>query len=125
VSRRADLPSRDSVIRAADALLAQGGARPTVTALAKSLGVAPSTFWRHFPDQAGRIADRARGQQRSLRPDRAARLATENRDLRAQLELAAATIMRLTVENQRLSDELHRAQQVTPISRGRKRSVDD
>lgn len=116
MSRRAESPSRATVVETVDALLAQGGARPTVTALAGQLGVAPSTFWRHFPDQAQRVVDHARRRPRHASRDRAAKLATENRELRAQLDLAAASIMRLAHENERLEAELQQARNVVVLS---------
>lgn len=120
MSRRADLPSRAAVVDAVDALLAQGGPRPTVTSLAEGLGVALSTFWRNFPDQAQRVVDHARRRQHPAPRDRAAKLAAENRELRGQLELAAASIMRLTCENERLAEELRQVQKVTAIPRTRR-----
>ncbi|WP_157928634.1 hypothetical protein [Mycobacteroides abscessus] len=120
MSGRVALPSRDVVISAVDTLLAQGGARPTVTSLAQGFGVAPSTFWRHFPDQAQRIVGYARRRPRTVPGDQLARLAAENRELRAQLDLAAASIMRLTCENLQLTEELQAAQKITSIVRPRR-----
>ena len=57
MSRRADLPSRSTVQRALDELLDETsaeGVRPTVVSLARRLGLANTTFWRHFPDLATR-----------------------------------------------------------------------
>ena len=121
MSRRANVPSRDAVVSAVESLLAEGGSRPTVTALAQSLGVAPSTFWRHFPDQAQRVVAQGRRRPQPTHPDRLARLTTENRELRAQLNLAAASIMRLTCENEQLTAELHLAKQVSVISSRRRK----
>ena len=53
MSRRADLPSRSTVQRALYELLDETsaeGVRPTVVSLARRLGLANTTFWRHFPD---------------------------------------------------------------------------
>lgn len=96
-------PSLATVDIAVSRALERGRARPTVTGVARDLGMPPSTFWRRYPDQARRIVAHAKARTTTQRPaDREARLAAENRELQAQLDLAAATIMRLTLENSHL-----------------------
>jgi len=42
--------------------------------------------------------------------------AADNRDLRARLDVAAAVIQRLSLDNQALQDQLHAARNVTVIA---------
>ncbi|GCE40848.1 hypothetical protein Rhow_004491 [Rhodococcus wratislaviensis] len=95
------------------------GARVSVLALARKVGLANTTFRRRFPDLVAKIAD-----QEPPSPNRHAATAPKNaepelrqrnRDLRENLEYAMASIQRLTLENQRLRNELESVQTVTSI----------
>jgi hypothetical protein len=134
VSRRVDLPSEHAV-RAAMAVLldeaAAEGATPTVVALAKRLGLANSTFWRHFPD----IATELRATVRTPNPDvptspaarrladleqRNAELARDNRQLTEHLDLAVVNLQRLTLDNHKLRQALEATSKVTRIDKARR-----
>jgi hypothetical protein len=134
VSRRVDLPSEHAV-RAAMAVLldeaAAEGATPTVVALAKRLGLANSTFWRHFPD----IATELRATVRTPNPDvptspaarrladleqRNAELARDNRQLTEHLDLAVVNLQRLTLDNHKLRQTLEATSKVTRIDKARR-----
>ena len=102
MTRRIDLPSEPKV-RAVLARLRQqatgSGRRLTVLALAREFGLSNSTFRRHFPDVARDIAEASRsGPPAASTPTsrydmlitRNAKLKRRNRELHAQLTLAAA-----------------------------------
>ncbi len=131
MSRRVDLPAEHAV-RAVMAVLldeaAAQGATPTVVALAKRLGLANSTFWRHFPD----IATELRATVRTPNPDlpaspatrrlvdleqRNAELTRDNRQLTEHLDLAVANLQRLTLDNHRLRQALEAASKITRIEK--------
>lgn len=129
MTRRVSLPT-ESEVRAALAELSatETKGRPTVVALARSLGLTNATFWRHFPEIAQEVADARRSGQRSDTAAGAshtgaaadggaeiAHLRTEKSRLRDQLEVAVAHIQRLTLENRALRDELERATKVVRI----------
>jgi len=87
----------------------------TVKQLAQQLGLTNPTFWRHFPDIAQEVADIRRAVRRtitdktppSLNNDaREQLLRKDNSILRAQIDIAAAHIQRLTLENQRIRSQL-------------------
>lgn len=129
MSRPVDLPTDDQVSGAWAQIVAEaneGGPRPSVVALARRLGLTNSTFWRHFPDHAQRVADHARlGSHRTPPPDpraspegqpaRRTDLSRRNRDLQAQLHLAAANIAELTIENHELRTALEASLNVSRI----------
>jgi AcrR family transcriptional regulator len=102
VSRKIELPAEQHVRDVRADMLAEaaaGGAKPSVLALARRLGLTNATFWRHFRDIAADIrhlasADIAPASSRSLRPDRGKELADHNARLRRELE-AARGITRL------------------------------
>jgi hypothetical protein len=55
MTRKIDLPPEEHVRTVMAAMLAgatAGGPRPTVLALARNLGLANATFWRHYHDIA-------------------------------------------------------------------------
>jgi AcrR family transcriptional regulator len=101
------------------------GKRPTVSELARRLGLTNATFWRHFPEIAADIAADIAALRRSTRAARpepadshAARIAAltrDNQDLRANLALAIANIQRLTVENQQLREKLEQQTKIVHI----------
>jgi AcrR family transcriptional regulator len=129
VTRPVDLPTNDEVLRAKTDLLAQAhasGARPTVVALARRLGLSNPTFWRHFPDIAREVADHARNASaHDTSPEtrspiqqlqqRVAHLTAANQTLTEHLELAVANIQRLTLDNHRLRLELEAAANITHL----------
>ncbi|MEW2120252.1 hypothetical protein AB0945_34755 [Streptomyces sp. NPDC005474] len=98
--------------------------RPSVLMLARRLDLTNTTFRRRYPDIAREI-----GEQRAApTPSRSgptehdrliarnARLRRRNRDLNAQLALAAAQIQHLTLRNERLQEALEATSNVTSIS---------
>jgi hypothetical protein len=124
---RPAIPSRDEVLTALAQLQADAektGRQPAVLALARRLGLANTTFRRNFPDIAAELARQAADRRQApLPPSRydqlqetSARLRQDNRQLREQLELAAAVIQRITLENQRLREQLEAANKVTAIT---------
>jgi AcrR family transcriptional regulator len=127
--RGVSLPGVNDVEEAAAALLAthrDGGAYPTVTALAKRFGLNRTTFYRHFETQAEAMLDTARLQhndgRRRRRPPRdddrdeqLRRLRQENEDLRRHLEIYEEHLRMLTVDNARLRDEIEAAAKVIRI----------
>jgi hypothetical protein len=106
------------VRKAADDLLAQAaatGARPSVLALARRVGLSNTTFRRRYPEIAREIAQArtaptgspaASGQPSAFDRlvARNAKLKRTNRLLADQLKLAAAHLQRLAVENARLRE---------------------
>lgn len=116
MTRRVLLPS-ESEVRTALAELRTSNEDGIITArnLARQLGLANSTFWRHFPEIAQAVADENRVTSRAAQaaPAKAPRasdpngaLRKENATLRDQIELAVAHIQRLTIDNQTLRDQL-------------------
>ncbi|ASR39966.1 hypothetical protein BAY61_32305 (plasmid) [Prauserella marina] len=123
------LPSDDVVLKAVQEVTDQSrdlGKRPSVLAVARRLGLSNTTFRRSFPDIARQIGDARRNgtapaagaaadeRQLSLH-ERNAKLRRSNTELSDHLELAIANIMRLTLENKRLREELEAASKVTRI----------
>jgi AcrR family transcriptional regulator len=109
-------PGEDQVRAAAEELLAayrEGGAYPTVTALAKRFGINRTTVYRHFAPAAEAMLDAAQQQhtdeRKRRRPvppdderDRALwRLRNENDDLRKHVEIYEEHLRMLTTENAR------------------------
>ncbi len=129
MTRPVDLPTDDQVSGAWAELAADandGGPRPSVVALARRLGLTNSTFWRHFPDHARRVADHARSGSHETpppepraspggQPDRCTNPSRHNQDLQTQLHLAAANIAELTIENHELRTALEAALNVSRI----------
>ncbi|MCX4819669.1 hypothetical protein OG883_07065 [Streptomyces sp. NBC_01142] len=99
--------------------------RPSVLMLARRLGLTNTTFRRRYPEVAREIADhRAVPVTPSSGPTehdrlvaRNAKLRRRNRDLAAQLALAAAQIQHLALRNERLQEALETASNVTSINR--------
>jgi hypothetical protein len=127
VTRRTVLPRLDDVQLAIKQLTETTGKPPTVLALARHLGLANTTFRRHFPDITTELT-----QQRSpalAGPDPVAaagrfeKIQRENAELRRaklelteHLDLAIANIQRLTLDNHYLRQQLHTATKVTHIN---------
>jgi len=127
VSRRVELPSDNQARQAMSVLLdeaATSGHRPTVVELARRLDLTNTTFWRHYPDLAHELRDRARtprtpsspavGRDSSLEQRNAA-LARDNHHLREQLDLAIANIARLTLDNDHLRRAVEAQNAITRI----------
>jgi AraC-like DNA-binding protein len=126
VTRRTVLPSHDDVQLAIKRLTETTGKPPTVLALARHLGLANTTFRRHFPDITTELT-----RQRSPAPadsdpvaaSRFEKIQRENTELRRarrelaeHLELAIANIQRLTLDNHHLRQQLHAATKITHIN---------
>jgi hypothetical protein len=134
VSRKVALPNEEQVRQALAELTAEAetaGRQSTVLGLARRLGLANATFWRHFPDIAEEVRDAARSHRPAdgnpLGGDRYSELVKKNASLRRSntelsehLALAVANIQRLTLENHQLRQELEAAAKVTalPVRRG-------
>jgi AcrR family transcriptional regulator len=131
VTARVQLPSETQVRQALTELAAQPGAGPpTVLALARSLGLANGTFWRHFPEIAREVADQRRTAARLDRttsareisghgnpPSDLARLRRANRELTDQIEVAIAHLQLLTLENHTLREELEHSRKIARLPR--------
>jgi len=128
MTRRIPLPS-ESEVRTALAQLSAANDSGIVTArdLARQLGLANSTFWRHFSEIAQEVANENRvafrvaqaAPEHSPRggdPERALR--KENASLRDQIELAVAHIQRLTIDNQTLRDQLEAQTNIVKLPKG-------
>jgi hypothetical protein len=125
VTRRTALPSPEDVHLAIKQLTETTGKPPTVLALAGHLGLANTTFRRHFPDLTADLTQRRSANPTG--PDPAAstpfqRLQHDNAHLRAtnralsqHLELAVANIQRLTLDNHQLRHQLEAATNITRI----------
>ncbi|MEU2269814.1 hypothetical protein ABZ568_26130 [Streptomyces olindensis] len=127
MTRRTDIPSKARVRAALTRLhekATETGKRPTVLALAREFGLSNTTFRRHFPDVARDIAEAARTSTPTavtppshydLLVARNAKLKRRKRELTAHLTLAAARIQQVTLDNQRLKQQLEAATSVTRI----------
>lgn len=125
------MPTDEEVRTAAEHLLAvhrDGGAYPSVSALAKQFKVNRTTFYRHFAPIATAMLDTA-GQQHAEGPKRRRpprqdderdqiirRLRDENTDLRRHIELYEEHLRMLTMENSKLTEQLQQLAGVTKIS---------
>jgi hypothetical protein len=124
VSRKIRLPTIATVEDVRSEMTVEteaAGKRPTVSELARRLGLTNATFWRHFSEIAADIAA-LRRPTRAARPEpadshaaRIAALTRDNQDLRANLALAIANIQRLTVENQQLREKLEQQTKIVHI----------
>jgi len=69
MTRKVDLPPEDHVRTVMAGMLADaaaGGPRPTVLALARTLGLANATFWRHYHDIATELRHHDAGARQSV-----------------------------------------------------------
>jgi len=134
MTRKVDLPPEDHVRTVMAGMLADaaaGGPRPTVLALARTLGLANATFWRHYHDIATELRHHDAGARQSVPapdqnqcPGQAGELASQNAALRrerdhlaSQLEAALSHLRRLTIDNAELRSELETARAITRIGR--------
>ncbi|MFI0714081.1 hypothetical protein ACH4SK_26165 [Streptomyces inhibens] len=99
-------------------------ARPSVLMLARRLNLTNTTFRRRYPEIATEIADH-RASSTTTRSDptkhdklvaRNAKLRRRNRELTAQLVLAAAQVQHLALRNERLQEALEAASNITSIN---------
>jgi len=102
-----------------------------VLALARALGLANATFWRHYHDIAAELRSHDAGAWQSVPalgqsqcPGQAGELASQNSALRrerdhlaSQLEAALSHLRRLTIDNAELRSELETARVITRIVR--------
>src|ERR1700737_2718021 len=130
MSRKIDLPDQAHVRAVLADMLAEaaaGGAKPSVLALARRLGLSNATFWRHFRDIATEIrhtagASMAQPGGQNPQRDRAGELASQNAGLRRerdrladQLEAALSHLRRLTIDNAQLRHDLEAAHNITHL----------
>lgn len=124
MKRRPDLPTLDDIRNAIDDITETTGRPPTALALAKHLGVPNTTFRRNFPDLTAQLRQqRTRSEQGTTHAtDRFQRLVQENQALKAtnqdlteHLELAAANIQRLSIENHQLRQAIEAVGNITRI----------
>lgn len=131
MTSRVDAPSESRVRAALDELrqrAGDNGTQPSVLGLASKFGMSNTTFRRHFPDIAQEIAALRSAPPTPGAPSeptrydrlvaRNAKLKRHNRELTETLTLAACHIQRITLENQKLREELEAATGVarlTPI----------
>lgn len=116
MTRRVPLPSETQVrAKLAQIRSSDEHKNATVSGLAKQLGLANATFWRHFPQVAQEVADARRlstAASKTLRQtdiksaDAEIALRTENARLRMQVDLAVSHIQQLTLDNRTLRDQL-------------------
>lgn len=107
----------DSTVRQTLERLRQRTAPNPVAArdLATELGIPNSTFWRHFPDIAQEVSDQRKTARRgehapslgSTNGAEDAALRRQNAALRREIRTATAVIVRLTLENRQLQDEVN------------------
>lgn len=124
MSRKIQLPAIATVEHVRSEMSAEAeaaGKRPTVSELARRLGLTNTTFWRHFPQIAADIAALRRSTP-APRPEpadshtaRIAVLTRDNQELRANLALAIANIQRITIENHQLREQLEQQAKVVHI----------
>jgi hypothetical protein len=134
MTRKINLPAEEHVRAVMTGMLADadaGGPRPTVLALARSLGLANATFWRHYHDIATELRQHAvseipaaRVRDHNRLPGQGGELASQNAALRrerdhlaSQLEAALSHPRRLTIDNAGLRRELEIARAVTRLDR--------
>jgi hypothetical protein len=132
MTRQIDLPAEEHVRAVMARMLADadaGGARPTVLALARKLGLTNATFWRHYHDIAAEVRRHGAQVQQAIpapdhNPGQASELASQNAALRrerdhlaSQLEAALSHLRRLTTDNAELRAQLETARVITSIAR--------
>ncbi|WP_410580145.1 hypothetical protein [Amycolatopsis sp. lyj-108] len=138
MSHRTDMPGEEEVRQAAQEVIAQTketGHRPSVLAVARRFDLSNTTFRRNFPEIARELSELRRTPTPGVEgpPDakryvtlqeKNAALRQDNARLKEHLELAVANIMRLTIENRQLRDDLEAASNITRIGRGDARTGD-
>jgi hypothetical protein len=103
------------------------GRRPSVLALAHQFGLSNTTFRRHYPEIVKELADIRRTPPTDVKDSpaaverdrvvaRNAKLRRANQELREQLHLAAATIARLSIDNNQLRTQLEQARGITRLT---------
>lgn len=125
-ARRIALPNLAEVQAAIATERAESGRDPSVPGVARRLGLANTTFRRHFPASAPSSPLRTPHRRVVTPPGPTARPRTRprgygrpNRELTEQLEFALAAIQRLSIDNARLIEALHQARSVTRLPRPR------
>jgi hypothetical protein len=116
-------PDRSAVMSKLDELKAQScgsGARVSVLALARSVGMSNTTFRRVFPDLVADVTAFERPPKPPLKSqenqaEKLAKVRRRNRDLEENIIVAVDAIQRLTLENRRLRAELEAVRSVVPI----------
>lgn len=106
-----------------------GDAAPTITELARRAGLARPTLYRNHPDVVADFLTRARQHQTTPQPprptqhlvERIAKLRQENDELRLHVEHYEDHIRRLTIENNRLTQQLAPPENLTDLDRHRRR----
>ncbi|MFJ8787320.1 hypothetical protein [Streptomyces sp. NPDC102476] len=130
MTRPADIPTEACARRVMNQHLhdcRDNGRRPSVLALATSLGLSNTTFRRHFPDLAKEIStarssppphtgDKTRPSPYDVLIARNAKLRRTNRSLTENLHYAAAHIQRLAHDNARLRQALETSHNITHIN---------
>lgn len=118
-----DHPDVEVIDAAIERLALAAGKTPSVLTLARNLGLANTTFRRRYPD----VVERLRASNRvPAAPDTGPRLVDShiirlqqrNRELTDHLELAVASIQRLSIDIRSLRLQLEDATAVTRLSRG-------
>jgi transposase-like protein len=126
----ADMPSESRVRQAFTQLVEHArhnGHRPSVLALARQFDLSNTTFRRHYPDIVKELVQirRAPAIEHTDSPAateharviaRNAKLRRDNRQLRQHLDLAAANIARLAIDNHVLRQQLEQAHRITNIT---------
>lgn len=120
------MPGNDDVHAALTQMRAEaadGGPEPSVLALARRLQMANTTFRRNYPTVVAELTRPAAARQH---PETAVsryqellqattQLRSDNRQMRHDLDTAAAVIQRLTLENHQLRQQLEHTANVTRI----------
>lgn len=133
MSRRLELPTPEALRLRVDELRRTTSTRLTVVAVARDLGISNASLWRHFPDIADEIVVRNRA-ARLVKATPADMPPDAPRDeissapgtsgdkkretvasLKAQLQVAAESVQRLTLENQRLRTHLEQLGSIASI----------
>ncbi|SHY88579.1 hypothetical protein [Mycobacteroides abscessus] len=124
------LPTETRVRQAFTRLVEQArreGRRPSVLALARQFAMSNTTFRRHYPEIVKELAgirripatdvkDSPAALERNRLVARNAKLRRANQELREHLQLAATTIARLSIDNNRLRTQLEQASKVTKLA---------
>lgn len=123
-------PAEQQVRHALEKMLrdsGESGTRPSVLALARRHGMSNTAFRRRYPGIVAEVTaawSAAPAQENPSGPSafdrlmaRSSRLKRDNRELRAQRNLAAAHIQRLAVDNARLRMALEDSASVTRLPR--------